>query len=123
MAVGMLRTIVVDCLDPVPLAAFRSELLGVEIHHTEDDWISLRSAGDGHPRIAFQRVPEGKIAKNRLHLDVWVPDIEAATEAAVALGAIRLGVLVGESPEPFQVMADPAGNEFCLVHLEGSVGP
>jgi hypothetical protein len=123
MAVGMIRTIVVDCVDPEPLAAFWSAILDLPIHHTEDDWISLHPFGPGQPRIAFQRVPEAKVAKNRLHLDVWVPDIAAATEAAVALGATRLGFLVEESPEPFQVMADPAGNEFCLVHLAGSVGP
>lgn len=123
MPVGQLRTVVVDCLDPEPLAAFWSRLLGVEIHHAEDDWISLHPVGPSHPRIAFQRVPESKIGKNRLHLDVWVPDLEAATTAAVALGATPLGRLVQESPEPFQVMHDPAGNEFCLVHAPGTTGP
>lgn len=125
MAIGQLRTVVVDCLDPAPLAEFWRAVLGVEIAFTDDDWISLCSAGPDHPRIAFQRVPEAKVGKNRLHLDVWVPDIEAATVAAEALGATRVGGLVGvdECPEPFQVMADPAGNEFCFVHLPGSTGP
>jgi hypothetical protein len=121
--IGQLRTIVVDCLDPAPLAEFWSTVLGVEIAFVEDDWVSLRSATPGHPRVAFQKVPETKRGKNRLHLDVWVPDLEAATVAAEALGATRLGRLVHESPEPFQVMADPAGNEFCFVHLPGSTGP
>ncbi|MBK5289367.1 MAG: VOC family protein [Acidimicrobiia bacterium] len=123
MGIGQLRTVVVDCLDPEPLAEFWSAVLGVEIAFVEDDWASLRSAGPGHPRVAFQKVPETKRGKNRLHLDVWVPDLEAATVAAEALGATRLGRLVHESPEPFQVMADPAGNEFCFVHLPGSTGP
>ncbi len=123
MAVGALRTVVVDCLDPEPLAAFWSALLEVEVASRDDDWVSLRAAGPGHPRVAFQKVPEAKAGKNRLHLDVWVPDIEAATVAAERLGARRLGRLVHESPEPFQVMTDPAGNEFCLVHLPGSTGP
>jgi hypothetical protein len=123
MAIGALRTVVVDCLDPEPLAAFWSELLGVAVNHRSDEWVSLHAAAPGHPRVAFQRVPETKVGKNRVHLDVWVPDVEAATAEAEALGARRLGRFVHESPEPFQVLADPAGNEFCLVHLPGSEGP
>lgn len=123
MAVGQMRTIVVDCVDPAPLAAFWSELLGVGVHHIDDDWISLRSSGAGHPRVAFQRVPESKTTKNRLHLDVWVENIPTATVAAEALGATRVGPLVEDSGEPFQILLDPAGNEFCLVHMPGSVGP
>lgn len=123
MAVGMLRTIVVDCVDPAPLAAFWSALLGIEVHHEHEGWISLRPLGPGQPRIAFQRVPEAKITKNRLHLDVWVADIPTATTAAIALGATAVGPLVEDDHEPFQVMADPAGNEFCLVHAPGSEGP
>lgn len=123
MAIGQLRTVVVDCLEPEPLAGFWSALLGVEVAHRGEDWVSLHAAGSGHPRVAFQRVPEAKTGKNRVHLDVWVPDVEAATVAAEALGAERRGRFVHESPEPFQVLADPAGNEFCLVHLPGSTGP
>jgi len=114
---------VVDCLDPEPLAAFWGELLGVGVNHRSDEWVSLHATAPGHPRVAFQRVPETKVGKNRVHLDVWVPDVEAATVEAEALGARRLGPFVHESPEPFQVLADPAGNEFCLVHLPGSTGP
>jgi catechol 2,3-dioxygenase-like lactoylglutathione lyase family enzyme len=121
--VGQLRTVVVDCLDPEPLATFWSALLGVDVHHRGANWISLRAAEHGHPRVAFQRVPEVKATKNRLHLDVWVADIAAATTEAEALGASRVGPLVTAAGEPFQVLADPAGNEFCLVHLPGSTGP
>jgi hypothetical protein len=123
MPVGALRTIVIDCNEPAPLARFWSELLGVGIHHTADDWISLRPGASGHPRVAFQRVSETKATKNRLHLDVWVDDIPTATLAAEALGATRVGPLVTDSSEPFQILLDPAGNEFCLVHVPGSVGP
>jgi hypothetical protein len=123
MAIGQLRTVVVDCLDPEPLAEFWSAVLGLDVDHRGDDWVSLHAAGSSHPRVAFQRVPEVKTGKNRLHLDVWVPDVKAATVVAEALGAERLGRLVHESPEPFQVLSDPAGNEFCLVHLPGSTGP
>ena len=123
MAVGQLRTVVVDCLDPEPLATFWSALLGVNVNHRGDDWISLHAEDAGRPRVAFQRVPEAKAGKNRLHLDVWVDDIRAATVEAEALGARRIGPLVEDSDEPFQMLADPAGKEFCLVHLPGSTGP
>ena len=123
MAVGQLRTVVVDCHEPASIAKFWSALLDHEIAFSADEWVSLASAGPGHLRLAFQRVPEPKLAKNRLHLDVWVEEIEAATVVAEALGATRVGDLVTESPEPFQVMLDPAGNEFCLVHTPGSTGP
>jgi predicted enzyme related to lactoylglutathione lyase len=123
MAVGQLRTVVVDCLDPEALAAFWSALLDREVAYADDEWISLTTTGPGHPRVAFQKVPEVKVSKNRLHLDLWVPDIEAATEAAVALGATRSGPVVTDAGEAFQVLLDPAGNEFCLVHLPGSTGP
>ncbi|MEO6468288.1 MAG: VOC family protein [Acidimicrobiia bacterium] len=123
MALGQLRTVVIDCWDPEPLAAFWSAVLGVDVHHRSDDWISLRAVAPGHPRVAFQRVPESKVTKNRLHLDVWVEDIEIATVAAEAVGATRVGELVQDPAEPFQVLLDPAGNEFCLVHITGSTGP
>ena len=123
MAVGQLRTVVVDCADPAPLAAFWAAVLGASVAHAGDEWVSLTSAGAGHPRVAFQKVPEAKQVKNRLHLDVWVEDIPRATDAAEALGATRVGPLVTDSGEPYQVLLDPAGNEFCLVHLPGSTGP
>ena len=85
--------------------------------------MALEPLGPGLPRLAFQCVPETKQTKNRLHLDVWVADIPAATQAALELGATRVAGLVDESPEPFQVMLDPGGNEFCLVHMPGSTGP
>ena len=69
------------------------------------------------PRILFIKVPEGKTAKNRVHLDVGVPDPEAHIEKLVAAGATR-----GESHEmtgvSWTVMADPEGNEFCVARAE-----
>mgnify|MGYP000402599368 CR=1 FL=1 len=68
------------------------------------------------PRLFFQRVPEGKTVKNRVHLDVDVPDLEVAANAAEALGAERVGDVVYDELGGFQVMADPEGNEFCFIH-------
>lgn len=123
MAVGQLRTVVVDCLEPASLAEFWSALLGLAVRFTDAEWVALEPLGPGLSRLAFQRVPETKQTKNRLHLDVWVADIPTATQAALDLGTTSVAGLVDESPEPFQVMLDPAGNEFCLVHAPASTGP
>lgn len=78
------------------------------------------------PRLFFQQVPEDKVAKNRLHLDVRTASdlrgeermaaLEAECERLVALGATRLARHEPEAPTSigFIVMADPEGNEFCL---------
>lgn len=79
---------------------------------------------DGSRRIYFQRVPEPKTAKNRVHLDVRVSDkrkppeqqrgaIEAETERLEGLGAIRQG-WGRDVGSTFMVLLDPEGNEFCL---------
>jgi predicted enzyme related to lactoylglutathione lyase len=71
-------------------------------------------AGDG-PKFVLQRVPEPKQVKNRMHLDLWVADIEAEARRLSELGARR------QSADPLEeigsrwiVMTDPEGNEFCL---------
>ena len=65
--------------------------------------------------LAFQRVPEDKQVKNRLHLDIRSADIEADTRRAVGLGASPIGSVVTDDVGRFQVLADPEGNEFCFV--------
>jgi glyoxalase superfamily protein len=75
----------------------------------------------GHPhgpgqRVLFQVVPEGKTVKNRLHLDVWVgaDDRPAVVDRLTARGATRLWE-GHEGPSSWVTMADPEGNEFCVV--------
>jgi predicted enzyme related to lactoylglutathione lyase len=108
--------VVIDCHDPVTLAAFWSQLLEVEIDHATatDDWVALRSV-PGLGYLGFQRVPESKQVKNRVHVDVLVDDIDRAVQAAIQIGATTSGGLVEESASVFQVMIDPDGNEFCFV--------
>ena len=70
----------------------------------------------GWTRLAFQKVTEGKTVKNRLHLDVEVSDLSTATGAAEALNAQRVGRPHRGTAGSFQVLLDPEGNEWCLVH-------
>ncbi|MEV4497001.1 VOC family protein [Micromonospora arborensis] len=135
-----------DCADPAALAAFWTEALNYQVQAPPGDFESWEQAleamgvppenrndasavvdpeGSG-PRLFFQRVPEHKQAKNRVHLDVRAaPGLEgdermAALEAeADRLGAYGATRLERHEPAPplaagHIVMADPEGNEFCL---------
>jgi predicted enzyme related to lactoylglutathione lyase len=114
MPIGSLHEIVVDCANPIALARFWQALIGGEVIEESDDWIVLDGDDEGF-YIGFQRVPERKSGKNRLHLDVDVDDLEQAIDDAEQLGARKIGKLVDADDEPFQVMADPEGNEFCFI--------
>ena len=70
----------------------------------------------GGPALAFQRVPEPKAGKNRLHLDLMVDDLDHAAGRLEALGATRVSE-VAEDGVTVRVFADPEGNELCLVHI------
>lgn len=111
---GSLDEIVFDCADPVALSDFWHAVLGgAQPTHRSADWSFFDSAGG--LRIAFQRVPEGKSAKNRVHLDVAVEDVPAAAQEAVTLGAALSGALHSDAVGTFQVLLDPEGNEWCVV--------
>ena len=113
---GRLDVIAFDCNDPEPLVRFWCAVLGVEVASRDDDWVALEPSVDGGASLAFQIVPEPKQGKNRIHLDVEVRELEAATLNAEALGATSVGDIVVEGDGGrFQVMRDPGGNEFCLV--------
>lgn len=105
--------LVLDCADPETLAVFWSRLLGGVPVHRDPGWSRLDPPGG--LRMAFQRVPEAKTGKNRLHLDIAVEDVTVAAEEALGLGARRVGEQVRDAAGAFQVMRDPEGNEFCFV--------
>lgn len=116
MAVGRFAEVVVDSNDPWELAEFWRKLIGGSLDqaHADGDWVPLRDI-PGLGVLAFQRVPERKAHKNRLHLDVTVDVLVHATGLAVELGASTVGAVVQQKDCAFQVLLDPAGNEFCLV--------
>jgi hypothetical protein len=111
------REVVIDCADPPALAEWWTGFTGYTIRTKHDDWTTIVS-DDGAMTIGFQQVPEGKVVKNRVHLDFWATDEEATATEIEALGATRLWV--SEDPEdPFVVLADPEGNEFCIIRGGG----
>ncbi|CAN5771963.1 VOC family protein [soil metagenome] len=135
-----------DCADPAALAAFWAEVLGYRIQQPPngfDTWDAALAAmgippqrrndasalidpNGGAPRIYLQRVPEGKVAKNRVHLDIRAAPgvtgdermavLEQECSRLITLGARRIARV--EPAPPLAgghiVMADPEGNEFCL---------
>jgi len=116
MPIGTLHEIVFDCPNPEALARFWQALIGGEVEVESSDWAVLDGDDVGF-YIGFQRVPERKTVKNRLHLDVEVDAdrLDQAIDEAEQLGARRVGPMVVEDDGNFQVMADPAGNEFCFI--------
>jgi predicted enzyme related to lactoylglutathione lyase len=95
------------------LAEFWMGFTGFDASHAGDDWFSIR-APDHSARIGFQKVPEGKIVKNRVHIDFVAQDEDMTARQIEALGATRRWVSE-DSVDPFVVLADPEGNEFCIV--------
>jgi catechol 2,3-dioxygenase-like lactoylglutathione lyase family enzyme len=110
-----------------PLAAWDDFLARIGVPEEQRNSRSAIEDPDGQgPRLFFQRVPEDKVAKNRVHLDVRAAPglqgeermaaLEAECARLVALGATRIGRAEPAPPMSagFVVMADPEGNEFCL---------
>jgi hypothetical protein len=108
--------LVVDCADPAALGRWWAEVLG---WHVEDDdegdtWVS--PAAGGVQGLLFQAVPERKTVKNRLHLDVRPSDgSDQASELRRLLDLGATPVDIGQGDVPWHVLADPEGNEFCLL--------
>ena len=111
--IGTIDEVVVDCARPAVLAAFWAGVLGGEPVERDEAWWYVLPPG--WTQLSFQAVPEPKAVKNRLHLDVAVEDLEAATAQAEALGARRVGEVHRGAAGSFQVLLDPEGNEWCVV--------
>ena len=123
-----LHDVVVDCRHPASLARFwaaaldayavapydeveLARLRATGVDDPEDDPTVLVEAAPGvRPRFFFQRVPEHKTAKNRLHLDLRADDVDAEVARLSALGARVLAAYEGHVR-----LADPEDNEFCLL--------
>jgi predicted enzyme related to lactoylglutathione lyase len=117
--VGRLGWIQVDCADPVALAAFWGEVLGVDIGDTLGEpphYVGLAQTDEAAPVLSFQRVADAKSGKNRLHFDIAVDDIESATHRIEQLGGRPLAAPdIEEYGFRWRIMTDPEDNEFCLI--------
>jgi hypothetical protein len=108
---SVIKAVSFDAVDARALAAFWAAALGSDVD--EDSTAGkafVEAAGWGGPNIWFTRVPEGKTAKNRMHLDLRAPGTVAAEVARLE----GLGATVVRRYEHHTVMQDPEGNEFCV---------
>jgi hypothetical protein len=126
-----LRGVVFDCRDAFALAHWWAEALGWTVHPLDDEdlvWLAehgftpetdpavgVDPPDPSLPMLWFNRVPEAKVVKNRVHLDVNVADA-AGIDRLVALGARVLRA--HPDGEVWTIMADPEGNEFCVFPLD-----
>ena len=106
MITGQIRKFlaeVIDCSDPLALSTFWQQILGCDVDSRTDtaEWVALSGVLSlGY--LGFKKVPEKKAVKNRVHFDVDVESIEAAS-------------VVEEQTNYFQVMLELEGNEFCII--------
>src|SRR5882757_2917446 len=116
----MTSRLVALCLDanePQPLARFWAEALHWEVDEETHGEIGLVPTDDTRFRIVFEPVPDKKTGQNRNHLDLTTTSIDDQNETVarlLELGARRIDI--GQGPdESHVVLADPEGNEFCII--------
>jgi len=115
----------IDCTDPGRLARFWCSVLAYEVQGEDEGTVTIGSPmvpeGRNHlgpvpPTLTFARVPEGKTIKNRVHLDVNPTDRDQDEEVSRLLDLGARHADVGQTgDESWIVLADPEGNEFCVL--------
>jgi predicted enzyme related to lactoylglutathione lyase len=120
-AIGRVDGLVIDGADTMALARFWAAMFDTEVasianegEPNEAHYVDV-AATDGTPLLRFQRVPEAKQLKNRLHLDIEVEELDPAIARVEALGGSVIQTLQTEYGYDFAIMGDPEGNEFCLI--------
>ena len=103
----------IDAHDPSALATFWGDVLGWKRTYDSDDEVEIEDPEGKESNLLFLRVPDGKTVKNRLHLDLRPDDRDAEVARIEALGATRVDI--GQGDVTWVVLADPEGNEFCVL--------
>ncbi len=109
--------VVVDALDPVRLAHWWAEVLRYEVLAEKPDEVIIAAGRGAAPELVFVAVPDPKDGKNRLHLDLTPQDQDAEVERLLDMGARHVDIGQGRSAT-WVVLADPEGNEFCVLGSE-----
>jgi len=105
--------ICVDGHDIEALAAWWSRVLGWPAEPTDDSDVVLRAPAGAGPDWLFLGVPDDKVVKNRIHFDFTPDDQQAEVQRLLALGARHVDI--GQGEQSWVVLADPEGNEFCIL--------
>ena len=119
-AIAKFGAVSLDCREPRKVAEFYSAVLDTPIDRDDPDWVQLEPA-DGGVVIAFQLAPDHEPPQwpsaehpQQIHLDLDVPDLDAAEKAVLAVGARKHEHQPGTT---FRVFLDPAGHPFCLCQV------
>ena len=104
---------VVDSRDPAALGRWWRDALGWVVVNDDPEEFEIRPAADRLPGLLFVRSPRAEDVKNRLHLDFRPDDRDAEVERL--LGARGQRVDIGQGEQTWVVLADPEGNEFCVL--------
>ena len=105
--------VIVDSADPLALGQWWAEALGWVVVDSSAEVSEIRPEPDRLPGLLFVPVEEGKTVKNRLHLDFRPDDQDAEVARLLALGARHVDV--GQGDQSWVALADPEGNEFCVL--------
>lgn len=108
--------ICIDATDVHTLGQWWATVLGWPLEVTEDGDVALRAPGGAGPDWLFLEVPEGKTVKNRIHFDFTPDDQRAEVDRVIGLGARHVDI--GQGEQTWVVLADPEGNEFCILSAE-----
>lgn len=112
--------IVIDCNDIELMTNFWGAALRYQQRGDAGHFRSIAAPGNDEPRIILQRVPEQRVGKNRLHIDIHADDIEGEAVRIERLGAHRIDTTpFSEVGSRWIRMLDPEGNEFCIVEARG----
>ena len=112
-----LGELVIDCADHEVVVPFWLAALGdYERLEVNEQYVAIAplERAVGRPPILFQKVPEAKVVKNRVHMDLRGPSMAAEVERLTALGATFIAERSLGEAVTWTVMADPEGNEFCI---------
>jgi len=121
-----IQDITIDCHNPTVLAQFWAQALGWKMdENPTENWAYIEknlgpTNSDGYPSILFYKTPDEKSVKNRMHLDLRPENQLEEVERLEKIGATRIEI--GQSNDPsttWVVMADPEGNEFCVLKALG----
>ena len=113
-------SVVIDCNDFAAMYGFWTAALGyVPREPPEEGWAVLRDPAGGHVNVSLQQVPEPRVGKNRLHLDLYTDDQAGEVQRLLELEAVR-SPRVSEAGDDFITLEDPEGNVFDVIDKSGA---
>ena len=122
-----LLSVIVDCHDPRRQAEWWAQALAYQVSQRNPDEFQVSDPAGAGGSLYFMKVPEPKVGKNRLHLDLVTPgSMEAEVARLVGAGAqvveVRQDPASFDNPDTWTVMRDPEGNEFCVTSTSTLTG-